>query len=116
MYANPSNPGGGINNYPIAYLGNPLSEPSQTTYKKNQKLVLSNLNLIAQQGCFVLYDEQTKPLEEYCKEKYIQLNCYDIHKSLASYIKKKIALTRDDIYPDLNKRVTKTYKTFLENL
>lgn len=64
---------------------------------KKSGVMISNLNIVAQEGCFVYYDKDLNPLE-------YQINCADIHKSLIPYIRLNYLsdLTKDKIYPDPN--------------
>lgn len=66
----------------------------------NISTVITNLNLEAQKGCFVINLSGKKPYEGK------RLHCCDIHKSLVPYIRDFIQLTHDDIYP-LDKRIAK---------
>ena len=47
---------------------------------------ISNLNIVAQKGCFVFYYNNSKPIEPFETD----IECIDIHKSLIPYIKDKI--------------------------
>lgn len=60
-------------------------------------VMVSNLNIVAQEGCFVYYDKDLKPLE-------YQIQCADIHKSLIPYVKKTYLqnYTRETMFPDSN--------------
>lgn len=66
---------------------------------KNEKLSvifsISNLNIVAQKGCFVFYlpTNSSLPFEA-------PLHCIDIHKSLIPYIIEYANLKKSDIYPD----------------
>lgn len=51
-------------------------------YEVNTKLIISNLNIVAQQGCFLYHDYGIAPLEK-------GITCVDIHKSLIPYIVNK---------------------------
>lgn len=51
-------------------------------YEKEAKLTISNLNIVAQHGCFLFHDNGISPLED-------GLECVDIHKSLIPYIVNK---------------------------
>lgn len=58
---------------------------------------ISNLNIVAQKGCFLYYFDNAKP------EQPLEagLKCYDIHKSLAQYIiSEKSKKKESSIYPD----------------
>ncbi len=60
-------------------------------------LSISNLNIVAQKGCFVFHYDENEPLRPL--EKGIE--CVDIHKSLMPYIKKETLkrTTIESIYP-----------------
>lgn len=57
-------------------------------------LVITNLNIVAQQGCFVYSDKDLLPIEK-------GLGCLDIHKSLVPYIVSKYlaGYTHETMYP-----------------
>lgn len=111
----PSNPQGGLSSLnTTCYIGNPLVEKSFSTYKGNQKLYWSNINLIAQKGCFILNTHESQPLEEFMASKGYKIICFNIHKTLSEYIKDKIKLRNDDIYPDLHKRISSIYTDYLK--
>ena len=112
---NPSNPQGGLSSFNTPfYIGNPLVEKSFSTFKNNQKLYWSNINLIAQKGCFILNTHESQPLEEFMASKGYKIKCFNIHKTLSEYIKEKIKLRNDDIYPDLHKRISSIYTDYLK--
>lgn len=104
------NPQGGLSSFNTPfYIGNPLVEKSFSTYKDKQKFYWSNINLIAQKGCFILNTHESQPLEEFMASKGYKIICLNIHKTLSEYIKDKIKLRYDDIYPDLHKRISSIY-------
>jgi len=95
----------------ILFLTNPLNIERPSIVLPN--LYWSNPNIIAQKGCFLLNTHEKQPLEERLleeKEKRILKNaalfCFDIHKSLAPYIREKYlkseVITKETIYPDFN--------------
>ena len=111
----PKNHEGGLSSFNIpCYVGNPLVEKSFSTYKDNQKFYWSNINLIAQKGCFILNTHESQPLEEFMASKGYKILCINIHKTLSEYIKDKIKLSSDDIYPDLHKRISCIYRDYLK--
>lgn len=111
----PQNPQGGLSSINIpCYIGNPLVEKSFSTYKENQKFYWSNINLIAQKGCFILNTHESQPLEVIMASKGYKILCINIHKTLSEYIKDKIKLSCDDIYPDFHKRISSIYKEYLK--
>lgn len=70
-------------------------------YKTN--FSISNPNLVAQKGCFLLYTNEDKPLEK-------NLYCVDIHKSLIPYIQKTHLdgnVSKEILFPDMNEIVSK---------
>lgn len=111
----PNNPQGGLSSFntPL-YIGNPLVEKSFSTFKNNQKFYWSNINLIAQKGCFILNTHESQPLEEFMASNGYKIKCFNIRKSLSEYIKEKIKLRSDDIYPDLHKRISSIYTDYLK--
>lgn len=64
------------------------AETGATSYTK-RTLYWPNLNIIAQEGCFLLYNhKEDRPLEEYmdgnrCSKSW----CLNIHKSLGDYVR-----------------------------
>lgn len=75
-----------------------------------QNIKLTNLNVVAQDGCFLLYNppQEIVALEEYWHNnstyrRLPQLNCANIHKSLVNHIEaylKKQDITSATIYPN----------------
>ena len=111
----PKNPQGGLSSFNTPfYIGNPLVEKSFSTFKDNQKFYWSNINLIAQKGCFILNTHESLPLEEFMASNGYKIKCFNIHKTLSEYIKDKIKLRYDDIYPDLHKRISSIYTDYLK--
>lgn len=57
-------------------------------------LIITNLNIVAQQGCFVYSDKDLMPIDK-------GLGCLDIHKSLVPYIVRKYlaGYTHETMYP-----------------
>lgn len=72
---------------------------------------ISNLNIVAQKGCFVFYlpVTPTLPFEK-------PLRCLDIHKSLIPYISEYNRLKRSDIYPDEYELVKDSCSKVLRNI
>ena len=72
---------------------------------------ISNLNIVAQKGCFVFYlpVTPTMPFES-------PLHCIDIHKSLIPYIDEYTRLKKNDIYPDEYELVKDSYNKALRNV
>ncbi len=98
------------------FLDNPLNTDSIAMYETKDFLYWSNINLIAQQGCFILYTKESTPLEQYFSdENYLpKLRCINVHKSLSEYIKSKYlkSMSRLDIYPDINLMCKDAYGNF----
>lgn len=107
----------------ILFLTNPLNIERPSIVLPN--LYWSNPNIIAQKGCFLLNTHEKQPLEERLleeKEKRILKNaalfCFDIHKSLAPYIREeylKPKITKETIYPDFNTIANGAYEAFKRN-
>lgn len=95
-------------------IPNPLrSRPVKMN--NGDQLLWSNINLIAQDGCLILNSEERLPLEEL---KYTRMECINIHKHLAEYIKGKYLnkITREKIYPDNYKIAKEAYNQFKKQL
>ena len=103
------------------FLDNPLNTNTITMYETKEILYWSNINLIAQQGCFIFYTQENTPLECYFgnENKYLpKLRCINVHKSLSEYIKNKYlnSMSRLDIYPDINLMCKEAYNKFKKHL
>ncbi|MCR4799765.1 MAG: FRG domain-containing protein [Bacteroidales bacterium] len=102
----------------VVYIANDQSVVS------NKKTLLanyfySNPNIVAQDGCFFLYQDEAMPFEEYLMTKNypaIKIHCVDIHKSLADYVREKTGLSRKDVYPELKDLALESYETFKKEL
>ncbi|WP_255079508.1 FRG domain-containing protein [Lacihabitans sp. CCS-44] len=70
-----------------------------------------NLNIINQKGLFVFNPDDSKPLEETLIPKKIR--CYNIHKSLSEFVKSKINLTKDFVYPQEEEIAKMAISSFL---
>lgn len=92
----------GLFKIPCMFVPNPLDADEVSTITK-ERLFYSNINIIAQEGCFLLHTDERKALENIDnRSQYIsEIKCLDIHKSLASYIKMNIIPTIkiEDMYP-----------------
>jgi len=99
-------------------LDNPKTANRLVMDKTNQQLLWSNLNIIAQNGCLIMYPEDTMPLEEYIHQRKFlpKLHCVNIHKSLADYIRQKINLTREQIYPQEEEIAKDAFQRYLKRL
>ncbi len=94
----------------VKILSKNLSESAVKVFKNivfylfNEVVRIANLNLVAQDGCFIHYLPKSyeTPLEEYETMKGI-IHCVDIHKSLAPCVLKVLAqygINRSTMYPD----------------
>ncbi len=83
-----------------------------------EALVWANLNLIAQKGCFVNYNINDIPLEEYMSNHayFPKLHCIDITKALCAYIQDKVGKKKSDIYPQEEDIAKKSYTDFMKVL
>lgn len=80
-----------------------------------------NLNVLAQDGAFIVYINDVKPLEDfYHDEKAVKLQCYNIHKSLKEYVFEKYLKTRsineDTLFPQEESIAKDSYIGFLRRL
>lgn len=77
------------------------------------KLTSCNLNMVAQDGCFIFHNKGIDPLEE-------NLSCVDIHKSLIPYIVKKYLLpnskTDEAMFPVVDQITSASLFDALANL
>lgn len=114
--------GSGLCKQPILFLTN----PSDTHPKMPLYLSWSNPNIIAQKGCFLLNTHEKQPLEERFLEemereelKDATLYCFDIHKSLAPYIRehylKPAGITKESLFPDFKSIANDAYEAFQRN-
>ena len=71
-----------INDYKPILIENKPLKIKLNDYEVNTRLIISNLNIVAQQGCFLYHDYGIVPLEK-------GITCVDIHKSLIPYIVNK---------------------------
>lgn len=111
----------GLYKLKCGFLDNPLNSKTVSMYETNEILYWSNINLIAQQGCFILYTEESTPLEQYFsgEKKYLpKLQCFNVHKSLVEYIKNQSlkSMSKLDIYPDIKLMCKEAYNTFKKEL
>lgn len=106
-------------------------EKSAEEYRKQikfcfrQNCKLTNLNIVAQDGCFILFNTNIPTsLEQYWKSQYPNgmpvLHCANIHKGLVEYIRKMLknsnpSITNESIYPDLYKITMDSYKITKED-
>ena len=129
-----------ISDYEISFL----CPQNESVYIEPTKetLYCSNLNLIAQKGCFLIYPiknrrNQFLSLEEFLNQElqqyhkdlqgdglkctssidYSRLSCLNIHKSLYEYIKnrrktRKYFCSKENIYPNINELVKRIYTDY----
>ena len=100
-----------------ALLDNPQYINGQLKMKETDEILrISNLNLIAQNGCFIMYTKDELPLERYFHANIAlpPITCFDIHKSLAEQIKESYIndLNSDYIYPSLYKMCEEAYSNY----
>ena len=106
----------GINCLHLAYLPNPL-KAKKTRNIQNKTLYWSNPNLIAQDGCFILNNDDMQPLERSMSADFNTLiQCFDVHKSLRGYIKEAYLknIDRKYLFPDFY-QIGKDIKNHLIN-
>ena len=104
-------------NQPPLFIPNQRVGYSIQVAGKKQKLSgvfsISNLNIVAQKGCFVFYMPKgcikLSPFET-------NLHCVDIHKSLIPCIKEYIRLEKNNIYPNEYEMVRDSYNKALRNI
>ena len=71
----------------------------QTYFEKYAQI--TNLNLVAQKGCFLTHNFQiANPMEEILNSSQVIIHCVNIHKSLGEYLMKKCNKIKEDIYPN----------------
>lgn len=78
-----------------------------------------NLNLIAQNGCFIMYTKEPQPLEQLLREIHflVPFHCFDIHKSLIETIRTHYCKkTKEDLFPTMDRECTEAYNQFKQNL
>ena len=78
-------------------------------------MVWANLNLIAQKGCFINYNRDDIPLEEYLKNNYLpKIHCIDIPKSFEKYVSERINKKHEDIFPQEEDIAQNSYHDYLK--
>ncbi|WP_288612615.1 FRG domain-containing protein [uncultured Bacteroides sp.] len=120
QWMNPKNPSGSISTIPLAFIDNPIHSHKITTPYTQNTLYWSNLNITAQEGCFLLYNNDDIPVEAYIKaQKYLPpIWCVDIHKSLAEYVKTTFLqnLPENILFPNVSQMAKDAYTSFCANL
>ncbi len=111
----------------LFYIRNPLRAAEMKERGTQRLYSWSNPNIIAQQGCFILNPLPNEPLEYLCyknsngwrKLHIPHMKCFDIHKSLAPYIREKYlkpkGITKETIYPDFKSIANDAYEAFKRN-
>lgn len=99
-----------------------------TGYEKKNKIIAHyNLNIIAQRGVFIFTPLRSIPIEELFANEdeirdlhLIKFRCYNIHKSLAEYVRRKLnkekGITRNRLFPNLRMNAEKIKSDFLAEL
>lgn len=94
---------------PLLLENKPVTINGETD-KQIVRLMLSNLNIEAQYGCFIFHDHYLQPLER-------GLSCVDIHKSLIPYIEQEILkpndISTDTVYPTGKSIVSESFRKSL---
>lgn len=87
----------------------------QTYFEKYAQI--TNLNLVAQKGCFLTHNFQlANPMEEILNSSQVIIHCVNIHKSLGEYLMKKCNKTKEDIYPNPQQIAKDSYVDILRTL
>lgn len=112
---------------PIQYIAHPAlfgknvdTDDSKENMNSNKKdwLYWSNLNMVAQDGCFILNMNGNTPVEKMLHEAGClsrTIMCYDIHKSLAGYIRAHLEhnkITDRKIFPSFEAITNEAYESF----
>lgn len=75
--------------------------------KYQNTIAVGNLNITAQNGCFIYYDNDKEPYE------FQDMTCVDIHKSLIPYITQNILIpkkkTKDYLFPNVDNIVNEAF-------
>lgn len=112
----------GLHKIQCGFIDNPLAYSYfLQMYKTKETLYWSNLNLIAQQGCFIMYTKDTEPLEEHFSNDttYLpKIHCVNVHKPLEKYVKEKYIqkITESIIYPKTKVMCKNAYIDFQKKL
>lgn len=87
----------------------------QTYFEKYAQI--TNLNLVAQKGCFLTHNFQiANPMEEILNTSQGIIHCVNIHKSLGEYLMEKCNKTKEDIYPNPRQIAKDSYVDILRTL
>ena len=91
----------------LSFLPNPTRSKEISTYQRKERCYWSNLNLIAQDGCFMIHTSDIQSVEEYLWDEKIhelyepKLKCVNIHRKLIPYIRKHLIphLSERSLFP-----------------
>ncbi len=91
----------------LTFLPNPTKSKEISTYHRKEICYWSNLNLIAQEGCFLIHTSDYKSVEEYLWDDKIcdlcepKMKCVNIHRRLIPQIQKHLIshLSEDSLFP-----------------
>lgn len=104
----------------LTFIPNPL-QGQQITNRNKDRLCWSNLNLLAQKGCFFLNPISDIALEDLCMNRLVQpfkLMCFDIHKSLRDFIRTYLIdhkTSKERLFPDFKSIAQGAYEAFKRN-
>lgn len=113
-WKNPQNGGDGVHKVNIGLLDNSI-RGNQVQDITGNKLFWSNIRIIAQNGCLMVYPNEKIPLEKYLSEQiHIPLRCFNIHKSLKTHVMSRINLSKDLIYPN-EESIAKAVRNYMES-
>lgn len=107
----------GLCDVKMMFVDAPHNFKRLTTPWTRESLYWANLNIVAQQGCFLLYNNDDVPLEEYFGAED-KIWCLDIHKSLIEYIRARYLqdLSESKLFPDMRQLAQDAYRSFLREL
>lgn len=114
-----------LSNKGLLFIPNPLFAKY---IGEERPLYWSNLNILAQRGCFILNSDGERPLEEQVRRSRqlreytapdpdMTITCFDIHKSIATDpVVVKNLIEEDSIFPSFDNIVEKIGKQFDDEL
>lgn len=114
-WTNFHNNGGGLHDFNLALIKLPTAKGAIALRTRiGQNICWTNLNLLAQKGGFIMYNDTKQSLEEYvCEHQELpRIVCYNINKKLKDYILNEINHTEEDIYPQMKDIVTHEINIF----
>jgi len=110
--------GDGLEKFSLCFIPSPEKVKIESLSKES--LYWSNPNIIAQEGCLFLYNNDQLPFENFFSNNdtfdITKIHCVDIHKSLAEYIRSKINKLNNDIYPKFKAIAQQSYDDFRKTL